>query len=362
MHAWHNPQTVAAGHSGAFLCALVLACTGLTGCHTIHDRNKLLEQSLKSDDGVPRELAKTTLPTYRIEPPDVLLIDAVKIVPKEPYEIEPLDLLTVIVEGTPPESPIEGDFRVDASGNVVLGPGYGRVRVTGMTIEEAQTAIQDHLSKILAAAEVAVSLSEPAARQAISGEHLVGQDGTINLGIYGTVRVVGMTLQQARDAIEEHLSESLKEPQIGVDVASFSSKVYYVILQGGGEGDQVTRIPITGNETVIDAMSELGGLTANQSKHMWIARPSPDGLGYDQVLPIHWNAITQSGDTTTNYQLLPGDRLFISEDKFVALNSFVTKFSAPFERIFGFTLLGTQTVQTIIRSPSGFRGLSGSGS
>src|SRR5581483_3856838 len=117
--------------------------------------------------------------------------------------------------------------------------------------------------------------------------------------------------------------EFLKDPQIGVEISSFSSKVYYVILQGAGEGDQVTRIPITGNETVIDALAELGGLTANQSKHMWIARPSPDGLGYDQILPINWNAISQSGCTTTNYQILPGDRLFISEDKFVALSSFV---------------------------------------
>lgn len=318
----------------------------------------MLEETIGAESGIPRELAKTTMPSYRIEAPDVLLLEAVKIVPKEPYEIEPLDLLTILVEGTPPESPIQGEFRVDASGNVILGPGYGRVRVTGLTLQEAQEAIQEHLGKILASPEVAVSLAEPAARQAISGEHLVGQDGTINLGIYGTVRVVGMTLEQARAAIEEHLSEYLKDPEIGVDVASYNSKVYYVILQGGGDGDQVTRIPFTGNETVLDALSQLGSLTPNQSKHMWIARPSPDGLGYDQILPVNWNAISQSGCTTTNYQLLPGDRLFIAEDKFVALNSFVTKVTAPFERMFGFTLLGTQTVQTIIRSPTGFRGIS----
>jgi polysaccharide export outer membrane protein len=348
---------------GAWLGLLVCLTGGLVGCHTLWGRNKALESSLPPDHGVPRELAKTTLPTYRIEPPDILLIDAVKIVPREPYELEPLDLLTIMVEGTPPESPIQGEFRIDASGNVVLGPGYGRVRVTGMTVEEAQRAIEKHLSRILVSPEVSVSLAEPAARQAISGEHLVSQDGTINLGIYGNVRVVGMTLSQARDAIEQHLAQFLKDPQIGVDVAAFNSKVYYVILQSGVDGgDQVNRIPITGNETVLDALSTLGGLTPNQAKHMWIARPSPDGLGYDQILPIHWDAITQGANTTTNYQILPGDRLFISEDKFVALNIFVTKLTAPVERLFGFTLLGTQTIQTINRSPSGFRGISTSGS
>lgn len=329
-----------------------------TGCHTLWQRNKVLENGVTPACGIPRELAKTTLPTYRIEPPDILLIDAIKIVPKEPYVIEPLDLLTVLVEGTPPESPILGEFRVDNAGNVVLGPGYGRVRVEGLTVEEAQHDIQEHLAKILAAPEASVSLAEPAARQSIAGEHIVIQDGTINLGIYGNVRVVGMTVQQARATIEDHLSEFLDDPEIAVDIAAFNSKVYYVITQGAGQGDQIARIPVTGNETVLDALSQIGGYTVNQSENMWIARPAPDGVGYDQILPINWNAITQGGSTSTNYQILPGDRIYIGEDKMVAFDTFVQKMTAPFERIFGFTLLGTQTVQQINRSPTGFRGAS----
>lgn len=310
------------------------------------------------ETGIPRELQKTTLPSYRIEPPDILLIDAVRVVPQEPYEIEPLDILTVLVNGTPPESPILGEFRVDSSGAVVLGPGYGRVRVVGLSIQEAQEAILKHLQDILAEPEVSVSLAEPAARQAIAGEHLVSQDGTINLGIYGNVRVVGFTVAQARARIEDHLSQFLQDPEIAVDVAAYNSKVYYIIMQGAGDGDQIQRIPITGNETVLDAMSQVGGLTTNQSTRMWITRPSPDCLGVDQVLPINWNAITQGASTDTNYQILPGDRLFVAEDKFVALDNYITKATAPFERLFGFTLLGTQTIQTINRSPTGFNGTS----
>lgn len=332
-----------------------------SGCHSLWQRNKVLENSIEPISGIPRELAKTTHPTYRIEPPDILLIDAIKIVPKEPYVIETLDLLTIMVEGTPPESPIFGEFRVDNAGSVSLGPGYGRVRVEGQTVEEAQEAIQEHLMRILAAPDVSVSLAEPAARQAISGEHIVIQDGTINLGIYGNVRVVGMTTLQARTAIEEHLSEFLEDPQVSVDIAAFNSKVYYVITQGAGQGDQVVRIPVTGNETVLDALAQIGGFTVNQSKNMWIARPAPDGLGYDQILPVNWDAIVQGGATGTNYQVLPGDRIFIGEDKMVAFDTFVNKLTAPFERMFGFTLLGTQTVQQINRFPNGFRGVSGTG-
>lgn len=337
----------------ALCCASLVACAG---CRTVWHRNRVLEETIDAATLVPHELAKTTLPTYRIEPPDVLLIDAVKVVPKEPYQIEPQDILSIIATGTLEEQPITGEYQVDASGSVNLGPGYGRVRVVGNTVREAQKAILKQLSSILTAPEVSVSLATPASRQAIAGEHIVRQDGVINLGIYGNVRVVGLTLMQAREAVEEHLSEYLEGPQIAVDVAAFNSKVYYIITQGAGQGDQIARVPIQGNETVLDAVSQLGGFTSNQSNHMWLARPAPDHCGPDQVLPVDWHAITQGGSTKTNYQILPGDRLFISEDKFVLADTIVQKVTGPFERIFGFSLLGVQTVQTINRSPSGFRG------
>jgi len=47
-----------------------------------------------------------SLPAYRIEPPDVLLIDAVRMAPKAPYYIQPLDILQVVVSGALPEQPI----------------------------------------------------------------------------------------------------------------------------------------------------------------------------------------------------------------------------------------------------------------
>jgi hypothetical protein len=51
-----------------------------------------------------------------------------------------------------------------------------------------------------------------------------------------------------------------------------------------------------------------------------------------------------------------GDRLFIAQDKLVALETIVTRVTAPFERAFGFTLLAAQTIQTLNRFPLGFQG------
>src|SRR5207253_8950967 len=52
---------------------------------------------------MPKEMEKVTLPPYVIEPPDILLIDALSVVPKPPYHIAPLDSLLIQVTGGIPE-------------------------------------------------------------------------------------------------------------------------------------------------------------------------------------------------------------------------------------------------------------------
>ena len=303
--------------------------------------------------GAPSELCMTTLPTYVVEPPDILLIEAVKLVPKPPYLIEALDILQIVVVGTLLGQDIAGAFAVDPSGMVDLGPAYGRVHVAGQSTEEATRTIDRFLRRILAEPEVSVVLAQTSGQQQIAGDHLIGLDGTINLGSYGSVYVSGMTLAGVKQAVEAQLSKYLQEPVVSVKVFSYQSKVYYIISQGAGLGDGVTRVPITGRETVLDAIAQVNGLSRLASKKMWIARPSPRGHGCDTILPVNYQEVTAGAASGTNYQLLPGDRLFIAEDKFIAADSFITKMTAPFERIFGFTLLGTNTIQNVNNFPLG---------
>jgi len=296
---------------------------------------------------VPRELDKISLPEYVIEPPDILLVDIVRVLPKQPYRITPLDVLSVDVEGGYPGQPIRGPYTVDVAGVVNLGPAYGPIRVAGLTIEEARAAIDQQLRRFLQAPQVSVGLVQAAAKQLIAGEHLVGPDGTVTLGVYGSVYVTGLTLAQAKYVIESHLSQFLESPEVSVDVFGYNSKVYYVITEGAGLGDNVTRFPMTGNETVLDALAQVNGLQAVSSKRIWVSRPAPHGCGTYQVLLVNYQAITKGASTATNYQLLPGDRVFIAQDRMVAFDTALAKILTPFERTFGFTLLGTATVQQI---------------
>lgn len=310
------------------------------------------------DRYVPRELAKISLPAYTIEPPDILLIDAVKVIPKSPYRIEPLDILFILAppESVPPDAPIAANYPVEPSGRVNLGPQYGSVKVSGLTLQEATQAIQQHLGALIRDPQISVQLTQSAGEQQIQGEVLVSLDGSVNLGTYGSVYVSGMTLEEAKLAIETHLSQFLEQPEVAVDVFAYNSKVYYVIAEGAGQGDSITALPITGNETVLDAVALVGGVTSVADKsNIWIARPAPDGVGGDQILPVDWNGIVRGADTRTNYQLLPGDRLIIGGHPMNAFATWVDRTVAPFERAFGFVLLGSQTVQTMNRFPRGFR-------
>lgn len=324
---------------GMLIMGLLVTLASSAGCH-VAPRAQPMVDHLPPVVAIPRELDKMVLPTYRIEPPDILVIDVINAVPKSPYHLRPLDTLSLQVLGTLPDAPIDGIYILGPGGMVNLGAPYGRVKANGMTVEQAQDAIAVHLKKQLKDPEVSVSLADLAATQQITGENLVAPDGTITLGSYGSVSVVGQTIAEAKKSVEKHLSRFLEQPEVSLNVFAYNSKVYYIITQGAGLGDGVYRFPVTGNETVLDAIAQINGLSEVSSKRIWIARPSPSGQ-QAQILPVNWLAITEQASTSSNYQILPGDRLFVAEDKLVAFDTSLAKFTAPLERIFGFVLLGT---------------------
>jgi polysaccharide export outer membrane protein len=299
---------------------------------------------------VPNERQKQLLPEYVIESPDLLQIDLLYAVPLPPYKIQPLDVLSLSVTNTPEAEPIAGLFPVAPDGTVALGGVGGRyksVRVVGLTPAEAQAAVQKHLDAILNEPRVTLGLAEGRGVQIVRGQHLVRPDGTVSLGSYGAVVVAGRTPSEAKVAIESHLKKFLQSPEVVVNVTGYNSKVYYVIFDFGGAGQQLIRLPVTGNDTVLDAISQVNGLTGvSDPRRVWVARSAAPGEP-DQILPVDWQAMTCRGRSETNYQLLPGDRIFVKAYPMVRADVTLARVFAPFERVFGFTLLGTATYQSI---------------
>jgi polysaccharide export outer membrane protein len=336
-------------------------CAATVGCHTLRcGKSDIAEGSPRArllapcrtipaepPPDVPRELSKVDLPEYVIEAPDVLVIDAARTVPLPPYHVAPLDALAIVVPETlADQQPISGVYPVSPEGGVDLGFSYGQVPLVGLTLEAAKAALQTRLKPTLKPGfQVSVSLAQSRGAQQIRGEHLVRGDGTVALGLYGAVKVSGLTTRQAKAAVEAYLSRYLLNPEVSLDVAGFNSKRYYVITDGGGAGEQVIRLPLQGSETVLDAISQINGLSAVSSKCIWVVRPTPAEAGYEEVLPVDWVGITQHGLTATNYQLAPGDRVYVKAQDLIVLDTFLARVISPIERVFGILLLGNTTVR-----------------
>ena len=154
----------------------------------------------------------------------------------------------------------------------------------------------------------------PASIDLLSTTLTVQPDGVIDLGFYGDVYVAGLTLEEVERKIEEHVGTLARERRVAIQepvrasvrvVSGFQSKRYYVLGTVSGQGS----FPLTGSETVLDGMLQAGLRTNSMPDKAYLARPHPGG-GPPNLLRIDWEQI-RMGNTTTNYQLLPGDRIII---------------------------------------------------
>jgi polysaccharide export outer membrane protein len=142
----------------------------------------------------------------------------------------------------------------------------------------------------------------------------VQQDGMIDLGFAGDVYVVGLTLEEVELKIAQQLTatalaqgQKVSQPyRVSARMTNVQSKYYYVMGTVATQG----RVPIKGNETVLDAILQAGLKSNSLPEKAYLVRPHPPG-GSDQVLKIDWCGIRERGDTLTNYQLFPGDRVIV---------------------------------------------------
>jgi polysaccharide biosynthesis/export protein len=343
----------------SWLClAFLMICGGNYGCCVLHHDQIVSE--------VPTERAKENLPPYVIDAPDVLNINVLRLVPKPPYKLSPFDVVGVrfpaIQENLKKEDfedlvtagrIVAGLFTVEPEGTVNLGPIYGRVNVSDMTVDQARAVVEAQLKKTTAPkyvteGKVFLELSQFRGMQQVRGDHLVRPDGTVSLGIYGSVLVAGLDLDTAKSVIESHLEKYMEKPEIALDISGFNSQVFYIIFDGAGHGDQMYRLPITGKQTVLDAIGQVNGLSAVASKKLiYVARPALAEGEEEMILPVDWTGITRRGTSTTNYQIFPGDRLYVQAAPLITLNTYLDRVLAPMERVLGATLLGYSTYSTI---------------
>jgi protein involved in polysaccharide export with SLBB domain len=122
-----------------------------------------------------------------------------------------------------------------------------------------------------------------------------------------------------------------KSDRVFVDITAYNSRNYHVV----GDVVVVGRLPSSGHETVLDAIYFAGGLLATADpKDIRLARPARGGKPA-KVYKVDLEAIQDKGDSTTNYQIFPGDRLIVGRNEVVKKTVELDRLTAPIQALMG---------------------------
>jgi polysaccharide biosynthesis/export protein len=279
---------------------LILAVCAACGCQTV----KTPEEKI-ANSNIPTEFKKVSMPDYVVEPPDLVLVEVLEALPGRP---------------------ISGERLVRPDGKISLGF-YGDVYVAGLTIPEIKEKIIFHLRKYLTDEVLGLVELDP-------------ETGTAKTDQAGKPIII-----EPKDC-----------DRVFVDVTAYNSKKYYVLGDVAAPG----QLPITGNETVLDALNFAGGLIPTAApQNIRLVRPAPPGACCEQVLPVNLAAITSAGDPTTNYQLMPGDRIVVYRDPIVRTTIFIDRIAAPFQTVLNSILQYSFTARSVEFLRLGTRGIGG---
>jgi polysaccharide export outer membrane protein len=167
--------------------------------------------------------------------------------------------------------------------------------------------------------ELEITVRPSPASLANQTSFVVRSDGILDLGFAGDVYVAGLTLTQVEQKIAQHFDADAAargerkrgSHEVSARLVNGSqSKFYYVLGTVSNQG----KFPITGNDTVLDGILAAGLRSNSLPEKAYLVRPHPHG-GADQAYKIDWDGIKHRGDSLTNYQLFPGDRIVVPGGK-----------------------------------------------
>ncbi len=148
----------------------------------------------------------------------------------------------------------------------------------------------------------------------ISGRVTVGDDGGIPLDVVGKVQVAGLTSTQIEAKLKALLeADILTKATVSVQVVEFASKPISVV----GAVVRPGRIGATGNTTLIQAITQAGGLAAGHGRELYVLRTGRNGLSEQVAIDI--DQLMVQGRPELNIPLAPNDLVNVPLDTPIAI-------------------------------------------
>jgi polysaccharide export outer membrane protein len=142
----------------------------------------------------------------------------------------------------------------------------------------------------------------------LSRRYPVGADGRIDLDNHGQPRVEGRTAPEVARAIADTLA--LPPEKVQVRIAAFKSQCLYLF----GEVNGMQRsVPYRGEETVLDLLQRVGGITHGAApEEVYVVRSRVSEGQRPEVFHVDLRAIVEKHDSKTNVRLQPFDQVHVA--------------------------------------------------
>ncbi len=135
----------------------------------------------------------------------------------------------------------------------------------------------------------------------------VADDGSITVPLLGRLQVAGLTKGELEALIARLLEERfVRDPQVTIFVKEYESKKVAV----SGAVKKPGTYEMLGEKTLLEMISQAGGLDAEPGKQIYIFRQNNDG-GEAQRLAVDLDRLVYRAEASLNVALAPGDIVYV---------------------------------------------------
>jgi len=148
----------------------------------------------------------------------------------------------------------------------------------------------------------------------ITNRYTVTEDGQVVLNVVGKVTVSGQSTAQIESLLKSLLEANfVRKATVSVQVVEFGSKPISVV----GAVQRPGPIGASSNMTLIQAITQAGGLSPGYGKELYILRTGRNGL--TEQLTIEIEDLMVNGNPDVNVPLAPNDLVNVPMDTPVAI-------------------------------------------
>jgi polysaccharide export outer membrane protein len=163
----------------------------------------------------------------------------------------------------------------------------------------------------------------------LTGQQRVRPDGRVSLGVFGEVKVTGLTPLEISDKLEKFLDRYYRDVEVAVNVIGFYSKEIYVFGQVNTSAYQGT-VSYTGQETVLEVIARMGGLSEiAAARYVKLIRPNIFKGNQPEEYRVNMHDIVLEGDYATNVMVRPYDSIYVPPTPTGAVAIFIRRMISP---------------------------------